>query len=377
MNGELTQPAEKTPPCWLLYGANGYTGKIIAEEAQRRGMRPLLAGRNREAVAALAEALGLEYRVFDLASHDEIVSALQDVEVVLHCAGPFTATSRPMVDACISAGAHYMDITGEIPVLESLFALHDTAVHAGISIIPGAGFDVVPTDCLALSLKEEMPDATSLRLAFAGKVTQSPGTWRATLEAIPRCGAIRRDGKLVTVPHAWRATRIHFDDKPRSVMTIPWGDVSSAWRSTRIPNIMVFGGVPRLSIAAMQLFRGIVCTVMGVPALQRALKSMVSWFVRGPGERHRKTEVYHLRGDVWNDRGEHAARFMVTPEGYACTVLTSLAILETLLEGKIAPGVWTPAQAMGSGFAATLPGFRVMECADTVPQPGSEYAFDS
>ncbi len=377
MNGEMKPTGQGNTGRWMLYGANGYTGKLIAEEALRQGLRPVLAGRNRKAIEAMASELGCESCVFDLSSRDTIVSALQDISVVLHCAGPFSATARSMAEACIAAGSHYLDITGEIPVLESLFLLHEEAVQAGVALIPGSGFDVVPTDCLALSLKETLPDASELRIAFTGKLTQSPGTWRATLEAIPRCGAIRRNGELVVVPHAWRAERIHFDDGIKSTMTIPWGDLSSAWRSTGIPNIVVYGGVSAVSIRLMQLTRGFICALMENPFLQRMLKSTVSVFVRGPGEKHRKTEQYHIRADAWNDRGDHVSRFMVTPEGYACTVATSLGILRAVLARQVAPGVWTPGQAVGSGFAASLPGFRVIDTVDGVPQRISEYAFDS
>ncbi len=346
---------------WLLYGANGYTGRLIAAEAVRRGFRPILAGRSREAILPLAAQLGCEFRIFGLTDREALHSALHEVSVVLHCAGPFSATARPMAEACIACGTDYMDITGEIPVLEHLYSLHEEAAKANVALIPGSGYDVVPTDCLARMLKELLPDATRLRLSFGGKLTQSPGTWRATLEAIPRCGAVRKNGALLTVPHAWRAERIRFDDGVRSTMTIPWGDLSSAWRSTGIPDIEVYGGISRGAIAVMRLVRGFVCPLMKNPWMQRIAKSTVNLLSRGPGESHRRTAMYHLRGDVWNDNGGTATRFMLTPEGYTCTVETSLAILEALLRGRIAAGVWTPSQVMGSGFAATLPGIRIFE----------------
>lgn len=346
---------------WLLYGANGYTGRLIAAEALRRGLRPILAGRNREAVRQLATQLGCEYRVIELSDREALYSALHQVRVVLHCAGPFSATARTMAAACIACGTHYMDITGEFPVLEHLYSLHEEATHANVAMIPGSGYDVVPTDCLALTLKELLPDATRLRLSFGGKFTQSPGTWRATLEAVPRCGAVRKNGVLLTVPHAWRVKRIRFDDGVRSTMTIPWGDLSSAWRSTGIPDIEVYGGISRGAITVVRLVRGFVCQLMKNPRMQKFAKSVVNRLSRGPGEQYRRTTMYHLRGDVWNGNGAAVTRFMVTPEGYTCTVETSLAILEALLAGRIGPGVWTPATAMGSGFAETLPGIRIFE----------------
>jgi short subunit dehydrogenase-like uncharacterized protein len=361
MNTAMGNPRNGTSGDWLLYGANGYTGRLIAAEAVRRGLRPILAGRGSEAVRQLSAQLGCEYRVFGLSDREALHSALREVRAVLHCAGPFSATARTMAEACIACGTHYMDITGEIPVLEHLYSLHEEAVNASVAMIPGSGYDVVPTDCLALTLKELLPDATRLRLSFGGKFSQSPGTWRATLEAIPRCGAVRKNGVLRTVPHAWRAERIRFDDGVRSTMTIPWGDLSSAWRSTGIPDIEVYGGISRGAIAVVRLVRGFVCQLMKNPGMQKCAKSIVTLLSRGPGEEYRRTAMYHLRGDVWNDNGGAVTRFMLTPEGYTCTVQTSLAILEALLAGRIGPGVWTPARAMGSGFAATLPGTRIFE----------------
>ncbi len=346
---------------WLLYGANGYTGRLIAEEAVRQGSRPVLAGRNQRALTALSAQLHCECRIFDLTDSEAIRTALSDIKVVMHCAGPFSATAQPMAEACIREKVHYMDITGEFQVLEYCYTLHDAAASAGVTMIPGSGFDVVPTDCIAVHLKESMPDATRLRLAFAGKLTKSPGTWRATLEAIPRCGLVRKEGVLVKVPHAWKSAHIDFDDKRRSTMTIPWGDISSAWRSTGIRDIEVYGGAPQASIFFMKAIRGFACKVTSIPRVHQVLDSMIRKSVKGPDEYHRKNEVYHLRGDVWNDHGDQITRFMQVPEGYTCTVWTTLGILDTLLDGELPPGVWTPAQVMGSGYAERLPGFKVIE----------------
>lgn len=358
MHSKTENSAAGNSTAWLLYGANGYTGRLIAEEAVRRGMKPVLAGRNADAIGALARQLGCEYRVFDLTSPSNIISSLDGITVVMHCAGLYSITARPMAEACIAAGVHYLDITGDYTVLEDLYTLHDAAEAAGVAMIPASGYDCVPTDCLALALKEALPDATRLRLAMAGKPTLSPGTWRSTLEAVPRSGAIRRDGKLVTVPHAWHAEEIHFDDMPRHAMTLPWGDISSAWRSTRIPDIAVYAAMTRSTVLTMRLVRGLACTLLGTAWIQRLLQGTAARFVKGPSKKHRQREIMRLRGDVWNDRGDHVTRYMHSPEGYTCTVEASLAVTQGLLEGRVPPGVWSPAQAFGSGFAATLRGVR-------------------
>lgn len=347
---------------WLIYGANGYTGKLIAREAVHRGMKPILAGRSEERVRPVAEELGCEYRIFSLENITGIKEFLKDIQVVLHCAGPFSRTAGPMVRACIEAGVDYADIDGEIPVLESIYARHDAAVAAGVTLLPGSGYDVVPTDCLSAMLHERLPDATQLRIAFAGKISQSPGTWNVTLETIPNCGTIRKNGDLETVPHAWKIDRIGFDDRRRCTMSIPWGDVSSAFRSTGIPNIHVAIGVPCLTAWIMRILRRPVCALLRVPGILRILESLVPRVIKGPSAHIRQTVIYHLRGDVWNASGVHRSICMHTPEGYTCTVDGALAIVARLRARTLPPGALTPSQAMGSDFALSLSGIRLAEC---------------
>ena len=150
----------------MIYGANGYTGGLAARVATDRRLSPILAGRHAGPVRSLADDLGCESRVFDLRDPAVVATNLQGVAAVLHCAGPFSATSRPMLDACLRAGTHYLDITGEIAVFEDIHSRGREIIEAGIIAIPGVGFDVVPTDCLAAMLKRELPSATHLKLAF-------------------------------------------------------------------------------------------------------------------------------------------------------------------------------------------------------------------
>ena len=181
---------------WMLYGANGYTGRLAAREAVRRGSSPVLAGRNGDAVAALAQELGMPYQVFGLDDPQSVREALEGVKAVLHCAGPFSATSAPMVDACLATGTHYLDITGEISVFEAVHARHQEARRRDVVLLPGAGFDVVPTDCMAARLVEALPAATSLKLAFDAGGGPSPGTAKTSLERLEDLlGGVRFEGR--------------------------------------------------------------------------------------------------------------------------------------------------------------------------------------
>ena len=161
---------------WMIYGANGYTGELIARNARGQGLKPILAGRREAKVAPLAEQEGLEYRVFSLDDPDTLADELADVDLVLHCAGPFSRTSRAMLEGCLKARTHYLDITGEVAVFEHVFAQAARVEQAGIIACPGVGFDVIPTDCVAARLKEALPDARELSLGFSTRSGLSPGT---------------------------------------------------------------------------------------------------------------------------------------------------------------------------------------------------------
>ncbi|HEY5315591.1 MAG TPA: saccharopine dehydrogenase NADP-binding domain-containing protein, partial [Pirellulales bacterium] len=149
---------------WLIYGANGYTGRLIARLAKERGLRPTLAGRSAQPVERLASELGLEARVFDL-SADALPANLRGMRLVLNCAGPFVRTAPAMLAGCLAAGSHYLDITGEIEVIEQAAALDAAARQSGVTLMPAVGFDVVPSDCLAKALAQHLPGATRLALA--------------------------------------------------------------------------------------------------------------------------------------------------------------------------------------------------------------------
>ena len=201
---------------WMIYGANGYTGRLAATESVRRGMRPILGGRNEAAIAQLAEELGLEFRVFTLDDPNQVRQAINGLKLVLHCAGPFSISSQPMISACLAEGVHYLDITGEISVFANAHQQDEQARHADVVLLPGAGFDVVPSDCLAASLVDALPAATKLQLAFEVAGGPSPGTAKTSIEGLGKGGWIRRDGKLKKVPLAWKTRTIPFAHAERT-----------------------------------------------------------------------------------------------------------------------------------------------------------------
>jgi short subunit dehydrogenase-like uncharacterized protein len=328
---------------WMVYGANGYTGELIAQVAKRRGLSPILAGRRADAVAAVADKLGMQHRVFDVAHPD-----LDGVDAVLHAAGPFSATSKPMVDACIASKTHYLDITGEISVFEACHARDADARAAGIAVMPGVGFDVVPTDCLALALKEALPSATRLQLAFKGVSRASAGTAKSAVEAMGYGGKIRENGALRTVPTAWKTRDVAFRDKSRTCVSVPWGDVSTAYYTTGIPNVIVYTYLPAGQRRMAKLARPVL-PLLRVRGVQNLLKRRIERTVTGPDAQFRASDQCQLWGRVEDDAGNSVEGTLVTPEGYQLTAETSVEATLRVLDGGLS-GALTPAAAFGSGF---------------------------
>ena len=229
----------------LLYGANGYTGRLIAEQWPKEGKELILSGRSMNAVKELGQQLDKEYRVFALDEAEIIEEALADIDLVLNAAGPFFRTAQPLVEGCLSTKTHYVDITGEVDVFEKIQSYHESAGEKGIVLLPGAGFDVVPTDFLSAKLAEELPGAVSLTLAIASFGTNiSHGTLSTAVSQLGKKGSVRKDHELVPEAVGKEGRYFEFGDKKRFAMSIPWGDISTAYWSTGIPNIRVFMATP-------------------------------------------------------------------------------------------------------------------------------------
>jgi short subunit dehydrogenase-like uncharacterized protein len=351
---------------WMLYGANGYTGELIAEEAAHRGLTPILAGRREAAVRPLAERLGFEYRIFSLDTPDHIAAKLAGVDAVVLAAGPFSATSAPMVDACMATKTHYLDITGEIAVFEACHGRDDEAKQAGIAVIPGVGFDVVPSDCLAASLREALPAATHLELAFAGGGSWSRGTAKTMIEGMGDGGAIRKDGVIKKVPPTWKTLEVPFRDKPRSCVSIPWGDVSTAFYSTEIPNIIVYMHMPERMAKAVKVMSPLMPMLTWKP-LQNLIKAGIDRAVTGPDEITRERVKTQMWGRVVDDAGNAIEGTLITPEGYKLTAECAVESVRRVLS-RPEPGALTPSMAFGAKYITTFKG------CDMQIDPGDEPA---
>jgi short subunit dehydrogenase-like uncharacterized protein len=349
---------------WMIYGANGYTGELIAREAKKRGTVPVLAGRDAAKIAELAKDLSLPSKVFSLDAPTDVAAALASVGLVLNCAGPFSKTADVLMQACLAVKVHYLDITGEIGVLEEAHRFDTDAKTAGVVLCPGVGFDVTPTDCIALMLKTALPEAQELALGFESDHRMSAGTAKTLVEALGKSGKIRRGGRIVDLPLGRGCREVDFGRGPKRAMPIPWGDIASAFYTTGIPNITVFTPIssPRLAIARLMNAFGF---ILQSPRVQTWLVDRIEKTVKGPDVAMRDASPTWVWGEAKDSSGRSEEIRIVSLNGYSLTVFSSLAIVERLIANGFPPGCWTPAAIMGKDFILSLPGTSKLE----LPRP--------
>ena len=339
----------------LVYGSYGYTGQLIVDHALSEGHRPTLAGRDAEQVESQATDHDLDHRVFSL-EHPEVVEReVGDFDAVLNCAGPFSETARPLYSACLDAGTDYLDITGEIDVLEAIAGRQEEADAQEVTLLPAVGFDVVPTDCLAVHLAERVESPTHLALALDGLSTYSPGTLKSIIEGMGRPGAVRENGRIETVPPAHETRQLDFGQGPKTAVTIPWGDVSTAYRTTGIENVQTYATVPKYAPQVMHKTRPL-APILRLGPVQSAAKAVVEKFVSGPSEKERAKHTVRIWGEVVGASGDRAVTRLKTPDSYELTAETAVEAARRVLAGDVEAGFHTPGSAFGADFVLEFAG---------------------
>jgi short subunit dehydrogenase-like uncharacterized protein len=347
---------------WMLYGATGYTGQLVAEEAVKRGHKPLLAGRSAAKLKSLAERLNLEYVAVALDDADALAKAVSRVKVVYHSAGPFVHTSDPMLKACLASGAHYLDITGEIAVFQNAFRYSEAAREKGIAIISGVGFDVIPSDCLLKYVADQLPDATHLDVALdalgaaSTGMNISAGTAKSILGFLPALGnLVRRDGQLTSIPFGTGARQFRFKGGERWAMPVPWGDLEVGSHTTGIPNITTYLTFPRSMIRTTRVVGGALRGLLKVGFIRGGASKLVERFLPGPSESVREAGRSFIYAQVRNAKGESRQAWLETLEGYQFTVLIAPLVIERVLDSAL-KGATTPALAFGADFPLSING---------------------
>ena len=341
---------------FLLYGANGYTAGLIIPVALQQGLKPILSGRRKEVLEPLSAKYNLPFKVIDLSDTTALINALKELPLVLNAAGPFHRTARLMIEACLQTHTHYIDITGEIPVFELAKRYNEAAIKVGIMLMPGAGFDVVPTDCLAMFLKNQLPDAVDLKLAFVALGGGlSHGTATTMAESLGEGGLVRENGMLVKKPLGHEGRWINFGEKNMFVMAIPWGDISTAYHTTGIANIEAFTGM-KPSIYRLLKFQSSYNWLLKTTIVRNFIKKKINQRPPGPSEEARTRGKSLVWGEVRNAKGETIRAMLHTADGYTLTALSSILIAIKILNGKFRPGYQTPGSAYGQDLVLEIPG---------------------
>ncbi|MGF6090350.1 saccharopine dehydrogenase family protein [Pseudomonas sp. 18173] len=320
----------------MIYGATGYTGRMAAEHAKGQGMDLVVAGRNVEKLQALATQLDVPYRVFSPGAHAE--KSLEGIAVLLNFAGPFAQTAQALMQACIEAGVDYLDITAEINVYRQAEQLGAQAARAGVMLLPGVGWDVVPTDCLAMQVARRVQQPHSLRIALQVAGSMSRGSALSVSEIMDAGLLARLNGQLVATPDA-QPRHFDFGDGPVLCAPLSFGDLVTGWHSTGIPDIAMFVHVSGDAFPGGDL----------------------SLLPDGPSVEQREAHRARAVVEVTDADGSVARSVIETVNGYSYTPLVAVEAARRVLDGDRRPGFETPGRVFGSGFAETVDGTTITD----------------
>ena len=344
---------------WMIYGAYGFTGQLLVAEAVRRGHRPVLGGRDATKLAALAAAHDLEWIALGLDDAAALTRTAERFDLVFHAAGPFIRTSAPMIRACLDGRAHYLDITGELSVFENTFRLGDEAEKRGIALMSGAGFDIVPSDCLARYVADRLPGATHLQTAIRTRADFTSGTVKSALAGFndfPGGSVVRRDGRLVGRPLGKDRRTVRFSDGVIATpAAFPWGDLVTAYHTTGIPNITTYLALP--SLPGLSVAGRAAAFALRLPGARALAERAATLAFSGPDEQSQQTGQAYLWARVEDPDGRSVEAWLETGEVYRFTALAGVRAVERMLAENLL-GALTPAGAFGADFVLEIEGVR-------------------
>jgi short subunit dehydrogenase-like uncharacterized protein len=343
------------PARLLIYGATGYSGKLLARTARERGLAAVLAGRNGAKVNPLARSLGLEGRVFSLEDPWRLAEALRDVDLVLNAAGPFSATAPLLADACLRTGTHYLDLAGEIAVFESLQRRDGEARARQVMLLPGVGINVVASDCLAAHAMKRLPTADRLRIGISRTTLVSRGSLGTIAALASDRVVVRRGGRLAEVPLGEIEHEFDYGRGPRSSMALSWADVFTAGLTTGVDDVAAFVQIDPWQRGLLPIARGTAWLWKSAPG-QALARAQTALLAEGPSLEDQKTHRRAVVVEAEDRSGARVCARLRTPEGYWFSTLSSLAIAERALAGEVNPGFQTPARVYGADLVLQLDG---------------------
>ncbi|MGI5231304.1 saccharopine dehydrogenase family protein [Actinoallomurus sp. CA-142502] len=316
-----------------VYGANGYTGRLVVAELARRGIDLVLVGRDIERLRKTAA--GTETRAAGVDDTAALAGAFHGCDAVINCAGPFSVSGEAVVRAAIRAGRHYVDISGEQLYLKRI---HDTfaqeATEAGVTVVPGVNDDGLPSDLIAhLAARRVSPVAElviALDLARSG-ASPSRGTLRSALANIDTF----TDGGLTYRDGDWRP------DVPalRTSIVFPGGTGPAPVARFPLPGVVT---VPR-HVSARHV-EGVVRTEL-VAAFSAVTPEVVDSVPDGPSEDDRRAGRWTVLAEATGQDGRSARGVVSGPDTYGSTAVIAVESARRLVADGAEPGVLAPAQA--------------------------------
>lgn len=344
-------------PRVVLYGANGYSGRLLLPELRSLGLEPVVAGRGRAAITELGRELGLESRVFGLEDPGQVDAGLAGARVLLNAAGPFLQTARPLMDACLRQRVDYLDLTGEIHPLVYAAACDGIAKRLGVMLLPAVGFDVVPSDSLVMHLAGILPRAEKLTVSVSPSNLLSRGSAATAIAHAGGENQVRRDGRLETVRYRVQMRWTDFGSGMRPTVAASWGDLVTAFHVLGIPNIEVYFEATAFrfaAVAANELYSPSLHDGIVRPWLEAFARTLPR---SGPSAAERKRERAVVVAELTRGRETVRGRIM-TPEAYTFTAEAAPRIASAVLAGARRPGFQSPAGLLGADFVLGLRGVR-------------------
>lgn len=341
----------------LIYGVTGFMGELILERAVAEGhaRRLFAGGRNPAGTAREAGDYGVEARVFDLDDLDRIVESLEDVDVVLNCAGPFSRTATPLVMACLRSRTHYLDLAGEVDEHLALEARDDEARQAGVILMPGVGFGIVPTEAAAVLACQQLDSPRRVVIAYRTVGEPSRGTLDTVMKSIHKDGVRRMGGVLVPVPPGSDVFRVKSPKVEFKAVLNPWrADLVSVFHSTGVPTITTystFPGAARLMMKAPG--------VMEWGFVQNALDNMIAKSSRGPTDAQMDAGSTTCVAVAYAEDQQSVVAIR-GPDAYRFTAMTAVECALRVAESD-AVGFCTPAQVCGTDYLFELEGVQRLD----------------
>ncbi|NJP94858.1 NAD(P)H-binding protein [Nonomuraea sp. FMUSA5-5] len=324
-----------------VYGASGYTGRLVTAEARRRGLDVVVSGRDESRLREVAE--GAEVRVAGVDDAPALARAFEGCDVVVGCAGPFSEVGDPVVRAAIAAGAHYVDTSAEQLFLRHVFDTYaERAEQAGVSVVPAVGFDILPGDMIAHLAGAEVEPLDELTIAYqTNDFDMTRGTIRSSLQVL-------LDGDLAYEDGQWRPaeglavkrTSFTFPGQSEERPTARWpgAEIVTVPRHVRARRVEI--------ITDAAVFTPEMISLMQLPTDQ--WDAVIGQLPEGPSEERRPVAEFTIVAEAIGVDGRRATGVVRATDIYGSAAVFTVEAARRLAAGEAKAGVLSPAQAFDS-----------------------------